>query len=523
MTAPAHRSRTPSPELGLTIVFALAFAVWTWLVLRGSLHDLDARLRPPALAPRSARGQLAESLSLLTHPVLVLIIVVGSVVFSLRQRMRRLALALSVGALGAAGQLVLSLVLDVPRPPTAFADSISHFGGAYPASHVTAVALGTWVLVTLVRARRRGPTSIVGWAAIGAGAVLLTAVVQWDMGLVDVSGIIGGLLLGGAITNLALAVGGIDHPLRSGWARLTRPRRVVNKRAAVIFNPVKFDDLSLLRRLVRAEVQRAGWRPGPWLETAPDDPGHRAARRALRAGVDLVVVAGGDGTVRAVCAELADTGTPVALLPAGTGNLLARNLSIPLDTDEAMRLALHGRTRAIDVVRCTWDGGEERFVVMAGLGLDARIMEDTNDDLKRVIRSGAYAVAAVHNAVPDPFAVTVALDDGEPETRSAVMALLGNVGTITAGMNLFPDASPDDGVIDLMLASPERVTDWARLGAQILSGKQMEGFTIRRARRVAITTDEPVPFELDGDTAGTTRSLRVEVEPRALQVVVPGA
>ena len=186
-------------------------------------------------------------------------------------------------------------------------------------------------------------------------------------------------------------------------------------------------------------------------------------------------------------------------------------------------MTLHGPTRAIDVVRCTWDGGRERFVVMAGLGLDARIMGDTNDDLKRVIRSGAYAVAAVHNAVPDPFAVTVALDDGEPETRSAVMALLGNVGTITAGMNLFPDASPDDGVVDLMLASPERVTDWARLGAQILSGRQMEGFTISRARRVAITTDEPVPFELDGDTAGTTRSLRVEVEPRALQVVVPEA
>ena len=120
-----------------------------------------------------------------------------------------------VGALGAAGQLVLSLVLDVPRPPTAFADSISHFGGAYPASHVTAVALGTWVLVALARALRRGPTSIVGWTAIGAGAVLLTAVVQWDMGLVDVSDVVGGLLLGGAVANLALALGGIDHPLRS--------------------------------------------------------------------------------------------------------------------------------------------------------------------------------------------------------------------------------------------------------------------------------------------------------------------
>ena len=219
----------------------------------------------------------------------------------------------------------------------------SDLGGAYPASHVTAVTLGTWVLVTLVRARRRSPTSVVGWTAIGAGAVLLIAVTQWDMGLIDVSDVVGALLLGDAVTNLALALGGIDHPLRSGWARLTRPRRVVNKRAAIIFNPVKFDDLSLLRRRVRAEVQRAGWRPGLWLETAPDDPGHRAARRALRAGVDLVVVAGGDGTVRAVCAELADTGTPVALLPAGTGNLLARNLSIPLDVIEIGRASCRER------------------------------------------------------------------------------------------------------------------------------------------------------------------------------------
>lgn len=233
------------------------------------------------------------------------------------------------------------------------------------------------------------------------------------------------------------------------------------------------------------------------------------------------MVAGGDGTVRAVSAELAGSGTPMALIPAGTGNLLARNLSIPLDTDAAIRLALHGRHTSIDVVHCEHDGGKERFVVMAGMGLDAQIMDSTDDGLKKVIRSGAYAVAAVQNAVPDPFTATVVLDDQDPAEHQIVMALIGNVGTITAGMTLLPDATPDDGYIDLLLASPDKVADWARLGAQILTGQEMKGFTITRARRVSIRTTEPVAFELDGDTAGTTSTLSIEVEPARLRVVTP--
>ena len=209
----------------------------------------------------------------------------------------------------------------------------------------------------------------------------------------------------------------------------------------------------------------------------------------------------------------------------GTGNLLARNLGVPLDTDAALRLALHGHARAIDVVRCETDNPDDddiltqRFVVMAGIGLDAQIMENTSDDLKKVIRSGAYALAAVQNAAPNPFTATVTLDDGETIEQQVVMALLGNVGTITAGVPLFPQASPSDGKVDLMLASPDRVVDWARLGAQILTGRDQEGFTTMRASRLRITTDRPVPFEIDGDIAGTTRSLAVEIEPGALFVI----
>lgn len=525
---PAVRRTVPHlPEVVLSALFVALFLVWSWLVLTGCTAAVD-RIRPLFLPPRSYAGQIAEAFSLVTHPLVIVIAIAGVTVFSFRRRMRRLALALTVAAAGIPLQTILALTTHRARPHTAFADSISHFGGAYPASHVTAMTLGAWVLVTLTRAHRRPTSSVAQWVGVGVGAVALTAACQWIMGLAHLSDIVGGLLLGAAVANLALSAGGVDSIL-SAWARLGLPRESTDKRAAVIFNPAKFDDLSLLRRRVEAEVLAAGWSPTLWLETTVDDPGHEPAGRALDAGVDLVLVAGGDGTVRAVSTELAGTGVPMALLPSGTGNLLARNLGVPMDTDAALRLALHGRARAIDVVRCETDapGGEnamtQRFVVMAGLGLDAQIMEDTSDDLKRVIRAGAYAVAAVQNAAPVPFTATVALDDGEPVEQQVVMALLGNVGTITGGVTLFPHASPSDGKVDLMLASPGKVADWARLGAQILTGRDQKGFSTTSASRMRIATDRPVPFELDGDTTGTTRSLTVEIEPEALLVVAPEA
>ena len=165
--------------------------------------------------------------------------------------------------------------------------------------------------------------------------------------------------------------------------------------------------------------------------------------------------------------------------------------------------------------------GATRFAVMAGLGLDAQIMEDTNDGLKKVIRAGAYAVAAVQNAVPDPFTLTLRIDGGEPTTHQAVMALVGNVGTITRGMTLFPRAVPDDGVIDLLLANPSHVVSWAKLGTGLLTGMDVEGLDFFRARSIEMTLDRPVPFELDGDTAGVTRHLAVRVEPGVLSVIAP--
>lgn len=505
-------------EAYLCLGFTLAFLTWTALMRAGALDSLDAGLQAPAVTPRSATGQIAEAYSLVTHPLVILANIVGWAVYSYKARMRRLSLALAIAAASIPLSALLAWQIGHPPPAQAFADSISASTSVYPSVPVMATALASWVLVTLARAHRRGSSIVAAGTVLGYAAVAASAASQWLMSLASLSDLVGGLVLGAAVANLSLWVGGIDSIL-TGWVNRPRSGNATGKRAALIYNPTKFDDLSLLRRRVEAEVRSAGWRPTTWLETTPEDPGHEMARRALAANVDLVMVAGGDGTVRAASAELAGTATPMALIPAGTGNLLARNLSVPLDTDAAIRLALHGRATTIDVVNCEHDGGQERFVVMAGMGLDAQIMDSTDDGLKKVIRSGAYAVAAMQNAVPDPFTATVTLDDDEPAEHQIVMALLGNVGTITGGMTLFPQALPDDGYIDLLLASPDKVADWAKLGAQILTGQEMKGFTIARAKKMRIQTPEPVAFELDGDTAGTTSTLSIEVEPACLRVI----
>lgn len=555
--SPAPRRRRWHLEDYVLVASCLGFVVWTALVGAGATGWLD-HLRPSRLAPRSVPGQIYEAVSLVTRPVIVFTAIGVAALVAYKRRMRRLAVALAATFITPAVGTAVSMWLSRTRPASAFADSISHQGYAYPAAHVVAVTIASWVLVTLTRAQRRPTSNIWAGSLLGVLVVLATCASQWLMGLSRISDILGGLLLGSAGAAAALRIGGIQAILAS-WGHLGLASRAVDRRAAVILNPTKLDDLSLLRRRVDSEVLSAGWRPTVWLETTAEDPGHAAARAALDAGVDLVLVAGGDGTVRVVASELAGTGVSMALLPSGTGNLLARNLSVPLDTDAALRLALTGRPRRIDVVTVSTDAGTPdsglpgdslpgadspeaadasspqgvvphlspaadgatRFAVMAGLGLDAQIMEDTNDGLKKVIRAGAYAVAAVQNAVPDPFTLTLRIDGGEPTTHQAVMALVGNVGTITRGMTLFPRAVPDDGVIDLLLANPSHVVSWAKLGTGLLTGMDVEGLDFFRARSIEMTLDRPVPFELDGDTAGVTRHLAVRVEPGVLSVIAP--
>ncbi|MEV6284891.1 diacylglycerol kinase family protein [Kribbella sp. NPDC051770] len=295
-------------------------------------------------------------------------------------------------------------------------------------------------------------------------------------------------------------------------------------RAAVILNPIKVGDVDAFRAKVDAALTERGFDDTLWLETTEDDAGYAMAHRAIDETADLVVVAGGDGTVRVVCAELARTDIPVAVLPAGTGNLLARNLGISLDLDVALGQVLDGSEQRIDSVLVKGDQlGDDRFVVMAGLGLDAAIIADAPDDLKKRVGWAAYVVSTVRN-LNHPFVeVEISVDDAAPIKRRARTVVIGNVGTLQANIPLLPDAEPDDGQIDLVVLAPRRISHWPRLALSLVVKSLNEGRHIQRftGQRIQVKAASPVRRELDGDTIETGRILSAEVDPSALVVRVP--
>ncbi|MEI8409411.1 MULTISPECIES: diacylglycerol/lipid kinase family protein [unclassified Kribbella] len=295
------------------------------------------------------------------------------------------------------------------------------------------------------------------------------------------------------------------------------------RRAAVILNPVKVPDAEEFRRTVDAALADRGFDDSLWLETTEDDAGSTMAQRAIEETVDLVVVAGGDGTVRIVCAELARSGIPVAVLPAGTGNLLARNLGISLDLETALSELLDGDEQRIDSVEVEGDElPTDRFVVMAGLGLDAAIIADAPDELKKRVGWAAYVVATLRNLNHPSVRVEIIVDNRPPVRRRARTVVIGNVGTLQASIPLLPDAVPDDGLIDAVVLAPRRISQWPRLAASLvvkpLRERHVERFT---GRQIQVSAARTVRRQLDGDTIADGRTLSASVDPSALIVRVP--
>ncbi|MGW7687104.1 diacylglycerol/lipid kinase family protein [Kribbella sp. NPDC054772] len=294
------------------------------------------------------------------------------------------------------------------------------------------------------------------------------------------------------------------------------------RRAAVIVNPVKVDGAAF-RRTVESALAERGFDGPLWLETTEDDAGVGMARRAIDEQVDLVLVAGGDGTVRVVCGELAGTKIPAAVLPGGTGNLLARNLGISLELEVALHDLLDGSERPIDSVLVEGDQlPRDRFVVMAGLGLDAAIIDDAPDDLKKQVGWAAYVVSTLKNLNHPSVRVEITVDDQPPVRRRARTVVIGNVGTLQANIPLLPDAEPDDGRIDVVVLTPRRISHWPRLalGLVVKSWRErhVERFT---GRRIQVRADRAVRRQLDGDAIAEGTSLVAEVDPSALIVRVP--
>lgn len=293
---------------------------------------------------------------------------------------------------------------------------------------------------------------------------------------------------------------------------------------AVVVNGDRVRDAGRLRDACERAAATAGWQQPLLLPTTPDDPGTGPASQAVEAGAALVVVVGGDGTVRACAEMLARTDVPMAIIPAGSANLTARALGIPSRLGAALEVAFHGRNRRIDL----GDADGAVFTAMAGIGLDAAVVAAAHRVAKRLAGWSAYAVAATGQLFRQPVTFTMQLDDGEPMTRRAHCVTVGNSGGLPGGFPIMPDATLDDGLLDVLVLAPRGPLGWADVGYRVAVGSRRDDAALERfrARLVEVRAVAPavaLPRQVDGELIGPSTTLAVRVLPGALLVKVPPA
>lgn len=312
----------------------------------------------------------------------------------------------------------------------------------------------------------------------------------------------------------------------------------MSPKIAVVWNPSKTDKETLEEGLTGALAEETNPEV-TWWETTKEDPGQGAAKAALAAGADLVIVAGGDGTVRAAAEHMADARATAELgiIPLGTGNLLARNLDVPInDVPAAFVQALDGDARPVDVgwVEVALADGVERhaFLVMVGFGIDAHMIAETDDDLKDKAGWLAYVESlgrALAASEVVPFHIT---KDGQPaRDEEGHTLLIANCGSLQGGITLLPDAVPDDGELDYLVLSAEGVGQWLGTLKTMMWDNGLKRIVTKsddvtstdavnhgRAKSLDVTLPEARAFEIDGEEMGETNGFSVTIQPAAIRV-----
>ncbi len=394
---------------------------------------------------------------------------------------------------------------------------------SFPSGHSSGIAsaAGVAIVLAFVLVRRRRVRRAITGAALGL--VLLVGLDRILLGVHNPSDVLAGFAVG-AVWVLGGAAAFDPAPRARPKQEFATPVPS-SKQLAVVLNPAKIEDVPAFKAMVGRAAEAAGWTLTDWYETTVEDPGRSMAELAAISGAEMVLVCGGDGTVRTVCAELAGTGVSVGVVPAGTGNLLARNLGIPLYLQTAVEVALNGQDRAIDLVEISGDGiGEdEHFMVMAGMGFDAAIMEGANEQIKARVGWLAYVVSALKNLMFPAVRIEISVDDGPWSKHRARTVVVGNVGYLQAGMPLLPDAAIDDGVLDVVILHPRKFLSWIPLAIRVLSkGKRLDEMLDRRTgRKVSIRAAHDTPRQLDGDPIGAGREIHAQCVHGRLLVRVP--
>jgi diacylglycerol kinase (ATP) len=261
-----------------------------------------------------------------------------------------------------------------------------------------------------------------------------------------------------------------------------------------------------------------------------EQPGHlrELSRQAAAGGAELLVAVGGDGTVNEVVNGLGAerTSAELAVIPRGTGVDFVRTFEIPTKLDDALRVALTGRPRAIDLGSATyrsWSGGKESsyFANVASAGMSGAIAKRVNESKSRFVKASYFVATFAVFARWQTSEVRVRVDD---ETRSARMrdVVVANCRYFGAGMKICPEAEPDDGLLDALLIGDVTKTDLVLTLPKIYRGTHLPHpkAELLRGRVVSVEADVPLPIQLDGEQPGTT-PVKFEVRPGALRVRVP--
>lgn len=300
----------------------------------------------------------------------------------------------------------------------------------------------------------------------------------------------------------------------------TFPDTEAQKCVYVIFNPVSGkSDPEQRKKIISETLAEQGYRC-QFIATSREQGAKALAEQAVRDGADLLAVSGGDGTVMEAMSALVGTEIPIAVFPAGTGNLLSINLGIPMVVPDAVTVALSGNTQTMDLVR-TGDG--RYFAIMGGLGVDAQMIADTGREAKDKLGKLAYFISAVKNLPRRRAYVDIYLDDKPPLRRRVKSVLLANMGKITGGLEAMPTASPHDGLLDVGILKTATLAQGLRLLGFALLGRTQDDpdLEVYQAKKVSLRARFPEPVQFDGEDGGRMKELTVEIVPDAVHIRLP--
>lgn len=280
--------------------------------------------------------------------------------------------------------------------------------------------------------------------------------------------------------------------------------------------------LDELRRLITSpEINSEEIGELLWYEVPKSRKAPKKLRKALADGAELVFVWGGDGMVQRCIDTVVTEGSDavLAIIPAGTANLFARNLGIPIDLEESVRTGWQGRTKRLDVGRING----EHFGVMAGIGFDADMIDDADGTLKDRLGRLAYLWTGAREVGAKPVRTKVKLDGTTWFDGSATCVLVGNVAKVFGSVAVFDDAVPDDGWLDVGVTTAHGAAGWTRTFLGIGTGTSDDAPHVRtaRARRISVKLGKPRRFELDGGSRTKVVKAKVKVVPDAVSIRVP--